>query len=312
MKGRGRPSRKRSRRRPRLVPLTPDFRERLHAAFAAAGKRLWCYYFPFLYCYGRTSGREVLYASCGDSHVLFLEREGRRGRSLDLVVPPVPLTAEAWDFARGVIAMRRRPRPGRVLWVDERDREFLAARGLEVVEKEREYLIEPARIIAPDADLPRRLRRKLAMAAEEPLRVVPYSAEHIGDAWNLHERLAQESDPDMPLLDYDYTGECLSRAPRLMRHGMIGLAALCADRLAGFAFGGPMSPELANFFILKTDPDVPGLAEWLRVEFLRRLAAYPLVNDASDLGREGLAQHKRQFLPVRMLQAWTVRSVGGR
>jgi hypothetical protein len=295
--------------RPRLKPLTLDFEPRLTQAFGEARKMLWACYFPFLYCYGRTPGRQILYTTAADAHLLFLERETARGTQLDLIVPPLPLVRPALDLAREIIAMRRRPRPARILWVDETDAATLRSWDLEVIEKELEYLIRPSRIVGPGARPPRRLRRKLAQADEQPLRLLPWSDEHREDAWALHDRLAEEADPGLPLLDYDYTHECLAAAPRLIERGMIGLTAFSGDRLAGFAFGGPMAPGIANFFILKSDPGVPGLAEWLRVRFLERLADYPLVNDAGDLGRPGLAQHKRQFLPVRMLPAYTVRQL---
>jgi hypothetical protein len=309
VKRRRRPSGPRRPQRPRLKPLTWDFEDRLRDAWTAAAKELWVYYFPFLFCYGRAPGREIFYSHLGGSHVLFLERETARGRQLDLVVPPMPLTREALGEAYGVIAMRRRPRPGRILWVDETDRQTLQSWGQEVVEKELEYLIDPRVVTDPDAHLPRRLRRKLAEADETAPRLVPYDARFTEQAWELLDRLAETGDPELPLLDYDYTGQCLDWAPKLIERGMVGLATLRGDELTGFAFGGAMTDAMANFFILKTDPDVPGLAEWLRIRFLERMTEFRLVNDASDLGREGLAQHKRQFMPVRMLPAFTVRAL---
>ena len=305
-RGRGRKSRE---FKPRLKPLTHDFEERLVSAFNAHDKVLWIYYFPFLYCYGRTSRCSMLYTQTGDSHVLFLEREGSRGRQLDLFVPPIPLTKESVEFGRRVIGMRRRPRPGRILWVDEQDAAQLRQWGLDPVEREKEYLLNPKRLVPSDADLPRRLRRKLRQAEEQELACVPYEDEHREAAYNLVDRLAEETPPEMPLLDYDYTVECLGNVRKLTEHGMIALAALHNGEFAGFAFGGGMTDRVANFFIIKTDPDVPGLAEWLRMEFLKRVSDYELVNDASDLGLEGLAQHKRQFMPIRMLPAFTVRDL---
>lgn len=296
--------------KPRLKQLTFDFEERLVESFERAGKALWVYYFPFLYCYGRTAGRDILYTRSGDSHVLFLERETERGTLLDLVVPPIPLTREAVDFARGVVAMRRRPRPARILWVDEADAAALGAMGLDVIPKEEEYVLEPAKVVGPDADLPKRLRKKLKKAEEFGPQVVPFAAAFVSDAMDLLDGLVErDRQTGVPPLDYDYTLECLDLAPKLMARGMIGLAVLVRERLAGFAFGGRMTSEMANFFILKTDPEYPGLAEWLRVEFLRAAAGFRYVNDAGDLGMAGLAQHKRQFMPVRMLQAFTVRKL---
>jgi len=292
--------------RPRLKKLELEFEPRLTAAFTEHGKQLWVYYFPFLYCYSRTSGRQILYTSYGGSHLLFLERESERGRQLDLVIPPIPFSGEAVEFARDLIASRRRPRPGRILWVDEQDGAGLRDWGAEVLAKEEEYIIEPKRILGPDAGLPRRLRRKLKKAEEEPLDFVPFGPEHRTAAHELLERLVQNAG-EGPLLDIDYTQESISRARSLTERGMLAFAALHAGKLAGFAFGGRMTNEMANFFVLKTDPEVPGLAEWLRFQFLRELADYRYVNDAGDLGKPGLAQHKRQFMPVRMLQAYTVR-----
>jgi hypothetical protein len=67
-----------------------------------------------------------------------------------------------------------------------------------------------------------------------------------------------------------------------------------------------MTERIGNFFLLKSDPSVVGLAETARYELLRRLDGCELINDAGDLGREGLAQHKRMFRPCAFVPTWKV------
>ena len=68
---------------------------------------------------------------------------------------------------------------------------------------------------------------------------------------------------------------------------------------APFAMAGPISTDTACFFIAKSDTSVGGLSEYQRWRVCGELSEYAFVNDAGDLGIEGLKRHKRKLRPVR-------------
>ena len=67
-----------------------------------------------------------------------------------------------------------------------------------------------------------------------------------------------------------------------------------------------ISKNVANFFVIKTDIDVPGLSLYLRWRVLKELRSFLVVNDASDLGIKGLKQHKMKLRPCEFNTTYTL------
>ena len=79
------------------------------------------------------------------------------------------------------------------------------------------------------------------------------------------------------------------------------LLAWCVEiegKLRAFAMAGPISLDTACFFIAKSDPAISGLSEYQRWRVCGQLIEYDFINDAGDLGIDGLKRHKRKLRPV--------------
>ena len=90
-----------------------------------------------------------------------------------------------------------------------------------------------------------------------------------------------------PVLDFAYTHAALNFAAELSPPLMRGIVVDVGGEIRAFAFGGMLRPGVGQFFLLKSDPHVVGLAETARVALIERLDGCDLVNDAGDLGRPG-------------------------
>ena len=76
-------------------------------------------------------------------------------------------------------------------------------------------------------------------------------------------------------------------------------------QLVGFSMAGPINQKTACFFVAKTLVGLKGVSEYLRWKTFETLQGYDFVNDASDLGIEGLKQYKRKFRPDKMRTVYT-------
>ena len=158
----------------------------------------------------------------------------------------------------------------------------------------------------PNGSAFRSLRKKLHRCEREYLpEVRDYRAGDLEACVALLNRW-QESREEVcsPVFDYGYTRAALEHAARIP--GLVGIVLEVAGRIGAFAFGGPAAQGLGNFFLLKSDPDVAGLAETARLALVERLVGCELINDAGDLQRPGLAQHKAMFRPVAFVPTFKI------
>ena len=243
-----------------------------------------------------------------------VRRTTPQGRQIDLVVPPIPCSAGLLDAFMEEVNDTN-PRPLRILWIDENDARLLSSDRFSVRLKDTEYLYDPARVAAasgrPFRDLRKRLngfrRRESALFR----RLDPGDKDSCLQL--LHHWRRRQGRKQRFLLDWGYTRAAVGRYDEWEREGLQGWCVEISGRVAGFAMAGTMGDDLANFFVLKTDPDVRGLSEYLRWEVCRALAHFPLVNDGGDLGLSGLRQHKRKLRPVGYLPVYSAtarRAVG--
>ena len=79
-----------------------------------------------------------------------------------------------------------------------------------------------------------------------------------------------------------------------------GQVILIDGELVGYGFGGAIHSQLGCFHEAKCKSDIKGLTYYQRRSFLSSLRDYPLVNDGSDVGRQGLRQIKQSFRPTGM------------
>ncbi|MHC5034723.1 MAG: phosphatidylglycerol lysyltransferase domain-containing protein [Planctomycetota bacterium] len=279
------------------------------SAFQEHRKAIWCYYFPFLFCYGRSKAREMLWHCAGDSLCVFLLRERRDGPRIDLFVPPLPFCPEVTRSSFELMNQFNGDRSARVLWADERDAsDFAATGGFEVSLKEKEYMYDPRRVSELQGheykDLRKRTRR-FQRANDHVWREL-----RPGDTDGCMELLRKwkrtQGRKSTHLLDMAYTRAAIELYAEFERKDLSGWGVLVDGEVKAFCMGGEMSDTVANFFAAKSDPDIYGLSEFSRWCFCREMVRFELINDASDLGLPGLKQFKRKFRPVAMLEVFTV------
>jgi hypothetical protein len=75
-------------------------------------------------------------------------------------------------------------------------------------------------------------------------------------------------------------------------------------KLVGYSFGGGIHSGLGCYYDIKCNQEIKGLTYFMRRCFLLEMGNYPMVNDGSDVGREGLRQIKQSFRPVAMHQEY--------
>ena len=288
-----------------FAPISPASLSLLGAALARSGCTLWAAYPPFLLAYGASPARDVLVGEVEDGLAVLVRRKIRKRMHLDLLVPPLCTdSARAIDALTPSLAEFNGDLETRILWADLPVVSSPSLARWTFPPYEREYVYSRQRVLEMMGHDFRMLRKRLHRCEREAAPVVrPFEAGDVDACIGLLNRW-QDAREEVcgPVFDYGYTRASVEAAADIP--GMAGIVAEVDGAVAAFAFGGPMSEGTANFFLIKSDPDVIGLSETVRVELIRRLEGFDLVNDAGDLGRAGLAQHKSMFRPVAFVPTW--------
>ena len=290
-------------------PIAPTDVDRIAHAAQAAGTWLWAAYGPFLVSYGRSPSRAVLVGEVDDALVLLLRRRIRGQDHVDLVVPPLarnplpPLTR----IADALAAHNGSELETRMLWADLPVAASLADQpGWRVTPYEREFLYDRDAVLAMEGGAFRTLRKRVNRCEREAFPLVRdyTSADQDACADLLREWQDVRKPVVEPVFDFGYTMAALDVATEIAAPHLTGIVVEVDTRVRAFAFGGVLRDDVGCFFILKSDPAIHGLAEFARVELMRRLDGCRYVNDAGDLGHEGLARHKSAFRPVGYVPTW--------
>ena len=293
--------------------LPGDFREisvddtdRLLQMFDSADKRAWCYYTPFLNCYHLPPGRSVLVGTF-ESSTCILSRTDRKQVIYNWVVPPVPFDGGTMDRLSNTLREMTTVDP-RVQWCDEADAGQASKHGFKAEEKEQEYMYNPSQVAEMEGPAYKELRKRFTRANRryEPT-VDEMTREDVPACHDLLKRWRKlQGRKHSFLLDWGYTRAALDRFGDWSVRDLNGWCVKVDGRISAFGMAGRMRSDQACFFVAKSDPELPGLSEVLRVHIYRALSACQLVNDAGDLDLPGLRQHKRRFRPVEMRPVYTL------
>jgi hypothetical protein len=268
--------------------------------FSLGVNRSWCHFPPFLCAFSLSPGREVFVKDVDGSAVVLLRRWNRRGAQVDLVTSPSPLKEGILPQVLEQIRILNDGGPTRILWVDESDHCSLSGQGFQVTLKEEEYIFNPSTVINAEGSGYRDLRKRLRRFRREYC--VQFREMHEADISGGQELLrlwrSKQGRRHPFLLDWGYTKKALEEFHKWPEEYLKAWCVTLKGRMVAFAMAGPIHKDLANFFVAKSDPEIPGLSEFLRHEVFQRLGKYPLVNDAGDLGLPGLRQYKMKFRPV--------------
>lgn len=90
--------------------------------------------------------------------------------------------------------------------------------------------------------------------------------------------------------------------------GVTGGVILVRGRVQAFSLGEPLNRETAVIHIEKASPDLHGAFQVINQQFVTHAwADFPYINREQDVGEPGLRQAKESYLPVRMVEKFTVR-----
>jgi len=90
--------------------------------------------------------------------------------------------------------------------------------------------------------------------------------------------------------------------------GLLGAAVLVDGRVRAFTYGTPLAPGTAVIQVEIADPAIPGLAQYINREFIRRAwRDARFVNREQDVGVPGLRKAKLSYQPCRLVRKFNVR-----
>ncbi len=295
-----------------LNRLHPEDAAELKRGFAGAGARAWCCFVPFLHFTSEAARRQIYWKRGADGPIILYRKE-KSSIKWELYTLAASTRAGALEAVELMDRLNGN-RLGRILWAGALQAELLKGdRSFSVEYRDSEYLYDAARVAAlkgPEfADVRKKLNR---FARENPgVEFVEMKPEDIPECLRLLEAwdaAYRERNIEAPLLDHDYTKNALARFDDFAAPDFMGWTLKAAGRIAAFALAGEMTPQLANFFALKTDLDIRGCSAYMRWRVIGFLAGlgYSRVNDASDLNLPGLKRHKSKFRPVEKLDIYKI------
>jgi hypothetical protein len=89
--------------------------------------------------------------------------------------------------------------------------------------------------------------------------------------------------------------------------GLKGGVVRIDGRVEAFTFGMRLSGDTAVIPIEIANPALPGLAQWINREFVRReWSAFKFVNREQDMGVEGLRKAKLSYQPDRLVRKYNL------
>ncbi|MBW2422300.1 MAG: DUF2156 domain-containing protein [Deltaproteobacteria bacterium] len=263
----------------------------------------WGYYFPNLLTYNRPGRGAALIAEDGDSVCVYRWVRRNSGPRLDLLLAPTPMDARVLQRSLERANDFNGDFSARVLRLDAKDAAAAASLSdLHIREHKSQYLYSPQSFADISGRKYRTLRRNVqGVEALPDVEVLPYSELHAEGCrellrrWSRRHRATHGTQGGVGT-----TGRALELPEKFTELDLRGEVVLIDGRLAAFAFGGEIRPGMGAFLDAKCDIEVQGLSYFHRYSFLSKLRHFELVNDGSDVGREGLRQLKNSLRPVGM------------
>ena len=139
--------------------------------------------------------------------------------------------------------------------------------------------------------------------------------EHIGmirefqGEW-LDEKLVRENNPlhELQLKQENDGVQCA--LDDFFELGLSGIVIFIDEELKGYMYGSPLSSDCFDTISGKGSPDVPNISTVLKRELVRLCCeGFKFVNFEEDLGIEGLRTMKTEYMPVRMIDKFTVKEL---
>ncbi len=272
-----------------------------YARRAEAGRpRGFSYYYPGLLAYQRPD-RRVIWLGEDDGSLCVYRLQQVEGKPrLDLYLAPAPMNPAVLHRCLERANDHNGDRDARILRIDEKDAEAVAAAGLRVIPRREQFLFVPERYTDLGGSSLRTVRRNVAVVEKLPdVELRGYEPEDAGACGQLLERWTRDHRERHGTTGGRRAAKTMIELAGLLPESAIfGQVILIDGQIAGYSFGGGIHSQLGCYYEAKCDPQVKGLGYFQRRSFLVLLADYPLVNDGSDVGRPGLRQIKQSFRPA--------------
>ncbi len=268
----------------------------------------WAYFAPFLACYSLPPKRPLYLIKNRDFFCLFQYSERINTERVDLVIPPSMLTVEVKEYLLKIKDFLRQP-DMRILWIDPSDittLKELFGEDIEIQEKENEYIYDPKTVFDLSGKRYKDARKRINNIAKRNPIFFELEKDDISAALDVLDKWRfVQGKKNKFLFDWGYTRAALNAVGQFNNRDVQSWGLEVDKKLVGFSMAGPINQNMACFFVAKTLLGVKGVSEYLRWRTFGMLQNYDFVNDASDLGIEGLKQYKRKLRPYKMMNVYT-------
>ena len=294
-------------------PVLPKYVDIFQNYFHDYDKKSWFNFAPFLISYHLPPNRRLEFVE--EDSTLFIYQITRSATDnsqsrIDLFTSPCPLSAFSVNKLSDVAKCNAQSNI-RILWTDQKDLEGLQSlfgHKIEATFKDEEYIYDPRLIFEANGSRYKDLRKKTRRV--EKLKPVfrELRVDDLPEAYKLLKewRRVQGRKRDF-LLDWGYTNSALERQFQIGSDNIFSWCVEIDNCLQGFAMAGPISKEVASFFIIKTNLRIDGLSEYLRWKVCGELQGFKYLNDAGDLCLPGLRQHKVKMRPIEFNKVSSVK-----
>lgn len=293
-----------------LRPISMHDKERFYEAVEQAEKSAWVSYFPFLLTWASSPNREVLLSEEHGSVSVYLLRNLRRDTlpTLELFMPPMPLSEAAMNSAVKRLYSYNGNENGQIMWLEEKEVNLIQEWPIskEIIFEDRnqdEFLYDPSIYEAMVGTKLRHLRQDLNLIKKNAdISVVPYTGNYEEACLEvLNEWENTQGEKYSSLDDTTYTRHCLKMADKFEKTELFGLVIMINGKVKSFGFAGKITKNTGALFVGKSDHSIKGLHSYLRYEILKKMYNYKYANDSYGIG-EGMSFSKRMFRPVKMLK----------
>lgn len=278
----------------------------LRKAFHGFNKDSWVYFSPFLFAYSLPPRRSVYILKESGSTIIFQYLRRQKMDRIDLLIPPLPLNNRSFKWISRLtreVKLEEAQKELRILWVDDSDKKLLGKYFKDHIYfevRDEEYIYSPSDVWQASGGKFRDFRKKIHRASNMLPVFRKMTPEDVGDANSLlKDWRRKQGRRNGFLLDWGYTRSILSTFFKFKEEDLSAWCVEIEGKLKAFAMAGPISSDMACFFIAKSDPSFSGLSEYQRWRVCGELSEYGFVNDAGDLGIDGLKRHKSKLRPVR-------------
>jgi len=293
--------------------LTPELIPKIKSEIEKVNKKSWAYFAPFLLSYNLYPKRSLYCLEIFETLIIFQHLKNSDRERIDFVIPPISLNSKSLHFLDtlcNLISNQFNQKNIRIIWTDDLDKGFLEeyfGNRISVEKTEHEYIYDINAVIEMKGSEFKDLRKSVNKIKKLNPVFKEMGFEDLNESMDLLKNWRKvQGRKNNFLLDWGYTRKALMIFSELPKEDLYSWCIRIDNKMVGFAMAGPITKNVANFFVIKTDIDVSGLSLYLRWRVLKELRSFLVVNDASDLGIEGLKQHKMKLRPCEFNTTYTL------